>query len=68
MPSTEDATRSPGIVYGVYIAGMCGICLQSIKGIPEHCVKAFPKLLKHGRWNVGSHGAIHNFAGMVTRA
>ena len=65
MPSTENATRSSGIVYGVYIAGMCGTCLRSIEGIPDHCIKASPK---HGRWNLGSHGPIYDFAGKVTRA
>ena len=67
MPSTENDIRSSGIVYEVYIAGMYGICLPIIEGIPDHYVTAFPWLLKHGRWTEGSHGSIYDFAGKVTR-
>ena len=38
------------------------------KGISDHCVTAFPQLLKHGRWTLGSHGSTYDFAGKVTRA
>lgn len=47
------------------MAGMCGISLCSIEGIPDHCVKTSPKLLKHGRWNVGSDGLYTTLPAML---
>ena len=68
MPSTGTVLRSSESFYEVCIAGMYRICLRVIEGISDHCVTAFPKLLKHGRWTVGSHGSIYDFAGKVIRA